>query len=252
MFFLPNSFLKYNTGAQGFMQSDKQTKSILMKRFTIIYLLSIAFALNLLGQDNNDFPSLSLSASYYSESFWMQDAYSEEEVNNSFFNNSGLNMEGQYSLLVHRAKAKENRKGSGFEMMNLGLNAYFYSVENQSFNTIVSADLSLEKEFFFGLQLFGKLGFGMLNTRMAGTVYTVEANGSVSETSNLSYREMILPSSLGIGWNFEKLLKLPISLRIRTMHFSRSFDQFSIYKAGLLLGMEYRFNVVSVSPIKEF
>ncbi len=219
-----------------------------------VFIISLLFPLiPIKGQNNNATPALRIGANFYSESFWMSDGVAEGEDDfNSYINNNGWNIEGQYTLLSHQSKEKEGRKVRGSEVLNIGVNGYFYGIENQSSNTIITGDLTLEKEFFFGLQLFGKVGMGVLNTKLIADVYSVSPDGTVTENNNFSNQEIVLPSSFGLGWNFESLINIPICLRARTMHFTKSFGPYSTYKAGVLFGLEYKFKNVNVSPIKEF
>lgn len=222
---------------------------------SIIYFVlgSITFCTSVKGQNESSYPALRIGANFFSESFLMSDGAAEGEDDfNSFFNNNGWNIETKYTVLCHQSKEKEGRKLRGSEVLNLGINGYFYGIQNQSNNTIVTVDLGIEKEFFFGLQLFGKFGVGILNTKLVADVYSVDANGNVSQNNGLASTETVLPASLGLGYNFQSLTNIPVIIKARTMHFSKSYGNFSTYKAGLLLGIEYRFKNLNISPIKEF
>lgn len=224
---------------------------MVIKRFLVVFY-TVLVSLPVVGQNDESFPALRVGANFFSESFWVKTTGTPgENDESSFFYNNGFNTEVKYTLLAHQSKAKEGRKMQGFQALNIGLNGCFYTIENQSNNQIYTLDIELEKEFFFGLQVFGKVGMGVLNTIIIGNVYSVDESGNISE-GQVSGTEVIIPGSLGIGYNFEGLLNFPISMKVRTLHFSRYFGNFSVYKSGLLLGVEYKFRKLNVSPLKLF
>ena len=81
-------------------------------RLTIYFFIAlITSTISTKAQSDNSYPALRFGANFYSESFWMSDSYGiEEDDVNYYFNNNGINIEAQYTVIAHQSKEKDSRK----------------------------------------------------------------------------------------------------------------------------------------------
>ncbi|MGB0429038.1 MAG: hypothetical protein ACPGLV_01100 [Bacteroidia bacterium] len=215
-------------------------------RFFILVCFVLATSLS---KSQTTFP-LQLSGSYYSEALLYEQAFSSGS-NYYWFNNQGGSLSANYTLLSFDTKGSKAQGNTGSLKLQALLTGAVYQIENQSINTLFTGGLGIEKDFRFGLFLFGNIQAGLLHSNFYVPTYSVNSQGQLIETeAKESYA--IAPFSIGFGWSFNRQLGIPIGVKASTFSFYKPYGDSDYLKNGMMIGIEWRFNNAQLPTIKSF
>ncbi|MFY0673430.1 MAG: hypothetical protein JXQ87_08490 [Bacteroidia bacterium] len=215
-------------------------------RITMLIGLAL-FTLRSVAQTT--FP-LQVSGSLYSEAFIYEQPF-QEGSNFYFFNNPGGSLAANYTLLSFDTKGSKAHDNAGSLKLQGLITGALYQVQNQSINTVFTGGLGIEKDFRFGLFLFGNAQAGVLSSRFYVPTYSLDQNGDLIETT-VKESYTIAPVSFGFGWNFNRQFGIPIGIKINTYSFYKPYGFSTYLKNGLMMGIEWRFNNIQLPTIKSF
>jgi len=209
--------------------------------------LPVIIALTWFHSSAQDKFPLQLAGSFYSESLIYEQAWAENS-DYYYFNNQGASLELGYTILSLGTKASKANNRTGDLKLLVKARACVYQIPNQSINTIIDGGLSLEKDFAFGLFLFGNAEFGLLRAKIYAPVYSVDEQGNLVEEKATSHQG-ITPVGLGLGWHFERQFGIPVGIRLQSFSFNKMYGQSDFRKRGLMIGINWRLNSIKPSTL---
>lgn len=210
-------------------------------------LLIIGNGTNLKAQTS--FP-LQVSGSFYSESFFYEQAFTDGS-SYYFFNNNGGSIAANYTLLSLDTKGSKAHNNSGSLKLQALFTSAMYKVQNQSINTFFTGGLGIEKDFRFGLYVFANAQAGLLHSKFYVPVYSLNGQGQLVETDVVD-NYGISAASVGLGWNFNRQIGIPLAIKANTFSFYKPYGFSDFAKNGLMIGLEWRFNNIKLPTIYSF
>lgn len=210
----------------------------------LLLLLIIGNSATLKAQ--NSFP-LQIAGNYYSEALLYEQGFSNGS-NYYWFNNQGGSLSANYTLLSFDTKGSKAQDNSGSLKLQALLTGAVYQIENQSINTLITGGLGIEKDFRFGLFVFGNIQAGLLHSNFYVPTYGVNSQGQLIET-DVKESYAIAPFSIGFGWNFNRQLGIPVGVKASTFSFYKAYGDSDYLKNGVMIGIEWRFNNLKLPTI---